>query len=74
MLEVRALHVSYGEIPALSKKERVRATLPIRNTERAVGTMLFNQVTLQHVQAGLPEGTIQVTLLGSAGQADGASS
>jgi glutamate synthase (NADPH/NADH) large chain len=57
---------------ALELSEPVAITLPIRNTERAVGTMLGNQVTLLHGEAGLPEGTIQVTLLGSAGQSFGA--
>ncbi|TFD89126.1 glutamate synthase large subunit [Cryobacterium serini] len=46
--------------------------LPIRNTERAVGTMLGNQVTLRHGENGLPAGSIEVTLTGSAGQSFGA--
>ncbi|TFC31176.1 glutamate synthase large subunit [Cryobacterium sp. TMT1-3] len=50
----------------------VRIDLPIRNTERAVGTMLGNQVTLRHGENGLPTGSIEVTLTGSAGQSFGA--
>ncbi|WP_422386303.1 glutamate synthase large subunit [Cryobacterium luteum] len=50
----------------------VRIDLPIRNTERAVGTMLGNQVTLRHGENGLPAGSIEVTLTGSAGQSFGA--
>ncbi|WP_420898859.1 glutamate synthase large subunit [Cryobacterium glaciale] len=50
----------------------VRIDLPIRNTERAVGTMLGNQVTLRHGENGLPAGSIVVTLTGSAGQSFGA--
>ncbi len=46
--------------------------LPIRNTERAVGTMLGNRVTLAHGEHGLPAGTIEVNLTGSAGQSFGA--
>jgi glutamate synthase (NADPH/NADH) large chain len=46
--------------------------LPIRNTERAVGTMLGHQVTLRHGEHGLPNGSIDVTLRGSAGQSLGA--
>ncbi|WP_105036713.1 glutamate synthase large subunit [Cryobacterium aureum] len=50
----------------------VQIDLPIRNTERAVGTMLGNQVTLRHGENGLPAGSIEVTLTGSAGQSFGA--
>jgi glutamate synthase (NADPH) large chain len=46
--------------------------LPIRNTERAVGTMLGHEVTLQHGEHGLPAGSIDITLRGSAGQSLGA--
>ena len=46
--------------------------LPIRNTERAVGTMLGHEVTLRHGENGLPTGSITVTLTGSAGQSFGA--
>jgi glutamate synthase (NADPH/NADH) large chain len=44
----------------------------IRNTERAVGTMLGHEVTLRHGEHGLPTGSIDVTLRGSAGQSFGA--
>ncbi|WP_299087219.1 glutamate synthase large subunit [uncultured Microbacterium sp.] len=47
-------------------------SLPIRNTERAVGTMLGNRVTLAHGVNGLPTGSIEVNLTGSAGQSFGA--
>ncbi|WP_426624207.1 glutamate synthase large subunit [Leifsonia sp. McL0607] len=46
--------------------------LPIRNTERAVGTMLGHEVTVRHGENGLPTGTIDITLTGSAGQSLGA--
>ncbi|KAA9110591.1 glutamate synthase large subunit [Microbacterium rhizomatis] len=46
--------------------------LPIRNTERAVGTMLGNKVTLAHGENGLESGSIVVNLTGSAGQSFGA--
>ncbi|MGO4690982.1 glutamate synthase large subunit [Glaciibacter sp. 2TAF33] len=50
----------------------VEISLPIRNTERAVGTMLGHQVTLRHGVNGLPAGSIDITLTGSAGQSLGA--
>jgi len=50
----------------------VSIDLPIRNTERAVGTMLGHRVTLAHGENGLPAGSITVNLRGSAGQSFGA--
>jgi glutamate synthase (NADPH/NADH) large chain len=44
----------------------------VRNTERAVGTMLGHEVTKRHGEHGLPAGTIEVQLTGSAGQSLGA--
>lgn len=58
--------------PALLNGEPVVVELPIANTERAVGTMLGHQVTSRHGAAGLPSGTIDVTLHGTAGQSLGA--
>src|SRR6188472_3444944 len=46
--------------------------LPIRNTERAVGTMLGHHVTVVHGENGMPSGSIVVNLTGSAGQSFGA--
>jgi len=51
---------------------KVEINLPIRNTERAVGTMLGHEVTLRHGENGLPADSIEVTLTGSAGQSFGA--
>ncbi len=57
---------------ALDNGEPVRIDLPIRNTERAVGTMLGHHVTSRYGAAGLPRETIDVTLRGTAGQSLGA--
>ncbi|MGM7665853.1 glutamate synthase large subunit [Microbacterium sp. A93] len=46
--------------------------LPIRNTERAVGTMLGHEVTVRFGAEGLARGTIDVSLHGTAGQSLGA--
>ncbi|MEO8095489.1 MAG: glutamate synthase large subunit, partial [Pseudolysinimonas sp.] len=59
-------------VNALEHGEAVRIELPIRNTERAVGTMLGHEVTKRHGEHGLPAGTIEVVLTGSAGQSLGA--
>jgi glutamate synthase (NADPH/NADH) large chain len=57
---------------ALENGSKVRISLPIRNTDRAVGTMLGHEVTVRYGANGLPNGTIDVTLTGSAGQSFGA--
>jgi glutamate synthase (NADPH/NADH) large chain len=58
--------------PALTKGEAVRIDLPVRNVNRTVGTMLGAEITRAYGAEGLPEGTIDVTLHGSAGQSLGA--
>jgi len=50
----------------------VRLDLPVRNVNRTVGTMLGYELTRRWGGAGLPEGTIDITLTGSAGQSFGA--
>ncbi|MDJ0335159.1 glutamate synthase large subunit [Salinibacterium sp. G-O1] len=57
---------------ALDNGTPVVIELPIRNTERAVGTMLGHEVTLRHGENGLPTGTIEIRLTGTAGQSFGA--
>ncbi|MBL3700241.1 glutamate synthase large subunit [Leucobacter luti] len=57
---------------ALDAREPVVIDLPIRNVDRAVGTMLGHETTKRHGAAGLAPGTIDVTLTGSAGQSLGA--
>jgi glutamate synthase (ferredoxin) len=58
--------------PALEGRKPVRATLPIRNVNRVVGTMLGSEVTRRYGPAGLPEDTIRLHFQGSAGQSFGA--
>ena len=50
----------------------VRIHRAIRNTERAVGTMLGHEITRRFGEQGLPQGAIDVQLTGSAGQSLGA--
>ncbi|HVO10015.1 MAG TPA: glutamate synthase large subunit [Vicinamibacteria bacterium] len=58
--------------PALERGEKVSATLPIRNRNRVVGTMVGSAVTRRYGPRGLPEDTIHLTFQGSAGQSFGA--
>ena len=57
---------------AIENAAPVRAQVPIRNVNRTVGTMLGHEVTKRHGGAGLPDGTIDITFTGSAGQSFGA--
>ncbi len=50
----------------------VSLELPVRNVNRTVGTMLGSLVTRRYGGAGLPDGTIDLTFRGSAGQSFGA--
>ncbi|WP_027586869.1 glutamate synthase large subunit [Acidipropionibacterium thoenii] len=69
-----SLDVSLIELaaPALERGEPVTERLPIRNVDRTVGTMLGNRVTLATDGRGLPDGTINLTFDGTAGQSFGA--
>jgi glutamate synthase (NADPH/NADH) large chain len=58
--------------PALTEGLAVRAALPIRNTNRVVGTMLGSEVTRRWGRDGLPDRTIALRFTGSAGQSFGA--
>lgn len=58
--------------PALEKALPVYVETPVRNVNRAVGTMLSHEVTKQYHLDGLPVDTIHLKLTGSAGQSLGA--
>ena len=58
--------------PALTKQELVRIDVSVRNVNRTIGTMLGAEITRAYGGAGLPDGTIDITLRGSAGQSLGA--
>jgi glutamate synthase (ferredoxin) len=58
--------------PAFEKGEKVTLDIPVKNTDRAVGTILGSRITRKYGSAGLPEDTITIRLTGSAGQSLGA--
>jgi glutamate synthase (NADPH/NADH) large chain len=58
--------------PAIEDGHHVSIDLPVRNVNRTVGTLLGHEVTKKWKGAGLPDGTIDITLTGSAGQSLGA--
>ena len=53
---------------ALERGEPVKIALSVRNVNRTVGTMLGHELTKRWGGEGLPDGTIDITLTGSAGQ------
>ncbi|HEY0486533.1 MAG TPA: glutamate synthase large subunit [Mycobacteriales bacterium] len=57
---------------ALLDGSPVKLELPVRNVNRTVGTMLGSLVTRRFGGDGLPDGTIDITFTGSAGQSFGA--
>jgi len=57
---------------ALADGTPVTLELPVRNVNRTVGTMLGAELTRRHGGHGLPDGTIDLTFTGSAGQSFGA--
>jgi glutamate synthase (NADPH) large chain len=58
--------------PAIDDGRPVAVELPIRNVNRTVGTLLGSAVTAAWGGDGLPDGTIDIHLRGSAGQSFGA--
>ncbi|MDJ0755092.1 MAG: glutamate synthase large subunit [Ardenticatenaceae bacterium] len=58
--------------PALDNQHIVTAELPIRNTDRAVGTIVGSEISRRYGSEGLPEGSIHLHFNGSAGQSFGA--
>ena len=57
---------------AINDGEEVTLDYAIKNTDRAVGTMLSGVIAQKYGEAGLPEGTIKIKFKGSAGQSFGA--
>jgi glutamate synthase (NADPH/NADH) large chain len=57
---------------AIADSRPVNISVPIRNVNRTVGTMLGYEVTKAWGGAGLPDGTIKIHFTGSAGQSFGA--
>ena len=58
--------------PALERREKVKASLSVRNTNRTVGTILGSEITRRYGPDGLPQDTIHFHFQGAAGQSFGA--
>ena len=69
-------HLDWQILPkvesAIATGKLVALEMPIRNVHRAVGTILSNRIATKLGPAGLPDGTITLKFIGSAGQSFGA--
>lgn len=57
---------------AIKHASPIALTFPIKNTDRAVGTIVGSDISKQYGAVGLPEDTIKLHFEGSAGQSFGA--
>ena len=57
---------------SIDNQEETTLDFSIKNTDRAVGTMLSGVIAKKYGEAGLPDGTINIKFKGSAGQSFGA--
>ena len=57
---------------AIDEKEEINLDYAIKNTDRAVGTMLSGVIARKYGEEGLPDSTINIKFKGSAGQSFGA--
>ncbi|AJH77285.1 glutamate synthase large subunit [Heyndrickxia coagulans] len=57
---------------SVRNRQQTAVTLPVRNTDRAIGTTLGHIITKTYGDEGLPEDFIHIHLHGSAGQSLGA--
>ena len=58
--------------PALFRGEKTTLDFQIRNTDRAVGAIISNEISKIYGSRGLPENTLKINFSGSAGQSFGA--
>ena len=57
---------------AIDEGQQVRAERPIENKNRAVGGLLSGEIARRRGAGGLPDGSVEILLRGSAGQSFGA--
>ena len=57
---------------ALFRKEKTTLDLTIRNTDRAIGAIISNEISKIYGAEGLPENTLKLNFTGAAGQSFGA--
>jgi glutamate synthase domain-containing protein 2/glutamate synthase domain-containing protein 3 len=58
--------------PAIEEKRHAVVEMPVCNINRTVGAVLSNRIVKKYGAEGLPDGTLEIVLRGSAGQSFGA--
>jgi glutamate synthase domain-containing protein 2/glutamate synthase domain-containing protein 1/glutamate synthase domain-containing protein 3 len=58
--------------PAIKNGSHIESKMEIRNTDRVTGTILSSEIARKYGEKGLPEDTIMLDFVGSAGQSFGA--
>ena len=58
--------------PAIAEGKKITTKLAIHNTDRVTGTILSSEIARKYGEEGLPEDTITLDFIGSAGQSFGA--
>jgi glutamate synthase (ferredoxin) len=58
--------------PALYRKDKMSLDFPIRNTDRAIGAIISNEISKKYGAAGMPDNTLKLNFTGAAGQSFGA--
>ena len=58
--------------PAIEQGIAVKAEFPILNIDRTIGTLVSSDIAQKHGSKGLPENSIDIKFIGSAGQSFGA--
>ncbi|MEY2414330.1 MAG: glutamate synthase large chain [Acidobacteriaceae bacterium] len=61
-----------GAVKALEDRTAIEMNYPIRTVHRAVGAMLSGEIARRFGSAGLPDDTVRINFVGSAGQSFGA--
>lgn len=69
---VKDFDIIKAALPAIDEQKEVNLDYAIKNTDRAVGTMLSGAIAKKYGEKGLPESTINIKFKGSAGQSFGA--
>lgn len=59
-------------VPALERGERVNVEIPVRNVHRVIGSQVGSAITRRYGLEGLPDDTIHIHCIGSAGLSFGA--
>jgi glutamate synthase (NADPH/NADH) large chain len=65
-------HASVDIAPAGREPTPTRVEMPIRNVNRTVGAILSHRIIKKYGPQGLPDGSLEIVLHGSAGQSFGA--